>query len=285
MRTWVFLGAVLAVKVAAAGAFFFLGWRPLALGVFVGADVVMAVQVFGPRSQLLCPTVTHFATNRREVWLTIDDGPDARDTPRILELLERHGARATFFLVGQRAAADPGLVEAIRAAGHELGSHTLTHPVFSFWCAGRGRTEREVVGGLAPLAAGGEGPRRFRSPVGFRNFFLAGVLRDHGLRAIGWTIRSDDVRKADPSQVVARVAAQLRPGAIILMHQGQSRPATARVQAIGEVLEVIAQRGYRCVVPPDAALRPLDPSGEPVGAATPAGAECRLAPETVDGER
>ena len=78
--------------------------------------------------------MTHFETTQREVWLTIDDGPDPVDTPRLLEILRRFEARATFFVIGERAARFGAELEAIRAAGHEIANHTARHPSATFWC-------------------------------------------------------------------------------------------------------------------------------------------------------
>src|SRR3546814_7752591 len=80
----------------------------------------------------------------RRVWLTFDDGP-SDDTPALLDLLDAHGAKATFFLVGERAAARPGLVRGIVARGHGLGNHSHGHPQAWFWALGPARMRREIM--------------------------------------------------------------------------------------------------------------------------------------------
>ena len=106
-----------------------------------------------PRRRVWCACTGASRPTRPEVWLTIDDGPDPEDTPRILELLAAHGARATFFVIGENAAAHPGLIRAIAAAGHEVAHHTHTHPladVLVCFTGPGGTGTRRGAGGVAP---------------------------------------------------------------------------------------------------------------------------------------
>ncbi|MFH1499386.1 MAG: polysaccharide deacetylase family protein [Verrucomicrobiota bacterium] len=223
------------------------GWS---LALFFSGGLPVLFHVFAPNAQGLARVFTRFATERREVWLTIDDGPDPDDTPRLLDLLDRHDARATFFLVGNRAARHPGLVAEIVRRGHEIGHHTRTHPRADFWCAGPGRLRRELDAPAALSAA-----TRFRSPVGVKPPGLGRVLRERGLDFIGWSIRSGDSFARDPEAVATRVLRALRPGAIILMHEGPPLKAPVRVAALEQVLAGLAERGYRCVIPAREQLR------------------------------
>ena len=99
----------------------FVGWTAPAatLALWFGPDLLLAYHVFVPGAQGVLRMHRRFMTARREVWLTIDDGPDPEDTPRILELLAAHGEHATFFVIGEIAARHPGLIRAITAEGHE----------------------------------------------------------------------------------------------------------------------------------------------------------------------
>jgi len=129
-------------------ALFFLAlvpFRPfLALGALFASHLLILFPTLVANCQWWGPVVTHFDTTRREVWLTIDDGPDPLDTPRLLEILRRFEARATFFVIGERAARFGEELEAIRAAGHEIANHTARHPSATFWCLGRKRIEEEI---------------------------------------------------------------------------------------------------------------------------------------------
>jgi peptidoglycan/xylan/chitin deacetylase (PgdA/CDA1 family) len=246
-HVWLLVAVNLAGKVAA----ILVGWAApaAALSLWFGPDLLLAYHVFVPRAQGLVRMHRRFTTTRPEVWLTIDDGPDPEDTPRILELLAAHGARATFFVIGKNAAAHPGLVRAIAAAGHEVAHHSHTHPLASFWCASPARVGRELDGGLEALRRAGVRPTRFRPPVGIKNLWLAAALRTRGLVGVGWSARGLERRHGDVEAVADRALRGLAPGAILLLHEGPRVPAAIRVNAIRRVLERLDERGYRCVVP------------------------------------
>jgi peptidoglycan/xylan/chitin deacetylase (PgdA/CDA1 family) len=244
-------GKVVAVLLWAQG-----DWPWVTAAVFFIPDFFILYHVFVPSAQGVCRVFTRFVTTGQEVWLTIDDGPDADDTPRILDLLDQHRARATFFVIGERAARQPQLVAEIIRRGHQVGHHTQTHPAGTFWCAGPARTRAELDGGLATLRqAGAPPPRWFRAPVGIKNLFLAGALAARGLRCAGWTVRSRDTMSRDPVAVAARVMRNVQPGAIILMHEGPTLDRRVRVRAIALVLEALAARGLACVTPGGEQLR------------------------------
>jgi len=228
----------------------------LSLALFFTGGALVLYQIFIPNAGELVRVITRFETSAREVWLTLDDGPDPDDTPRILDLLDQHHARATFFLIGQRAARHPALVAAIRARGHEVAHHTHTHPCGTFWCASPTRVRRELDQALAVFTATSPmPPSRFRAPVGFKNLFLAPALAERGLSCIGWSIRSGDTYALSPVTVGARIASKLQPGAIILMHEGPPVLPSVRVTAIATVLETLTQNGYRSTIPPAESLR------------------------------
>lgn len=246
---------ILAIKLAAVLLAFAGAPLAWALTLFFGADLWVLYHLFVPGASGLLRTFTHFQTGRPEVWLTIDDGPDAHDTPRILEALDRHDARATFFLVGEHAARHPALVSEITRRGHEVAHHTHTHPDLTFWCASPSRLHREIDLGLAALAASGVRPVRFRPPVGIKNLFLKRALSERGLDCIAWNRRSRDSIANDPDRVVARLINHVRPGDILLMHEGSRLHANVRVAALEKLLAALSARGIRCVIPAASQLR------------------------------
>lgn len=229
----------------------FLGWSfpAAAFALWFLPDLLLAYHVFAPQAQGLVRMHCRFVTTRREVWLTIDDGPDPEDTPRILELLEKHQAGATFFVIGENAAAHPELVRSIVAAGHEVAHHTHTHPVGTFWCASPARVAREIDEGLDVLNAVGVKPLRFRPPVGIKNLWLAQALRARGLTCVGWSARGLERFRGNADRVAMRVTRDLAPGAILLLHEGSRVPSAIRVDGIRRTLERLKEQGYRCVVP------------------------------------
>lgn len=239
------------INLAGKAAALYVGWTlpVLALGLWFGPDFLLAYHVFVPRAQGLVRMHRRFSTARPEVWLTIDDGPDPEDTPRILELLATHGARATFFVIGENALRHPALVQAIAAAGHEVAHHTHTHPLAMFWCATPAWIRRELDAGLEALRRSGVTPTRFRPPAGVKNPWLAPALRDRGLTCVGWSARGLEVWGGGAEAVASRVVRGVRAGSILLLHEGPKVPASIRVEAIRQVLEKLREQGYRCVVP------------------------------------
>lgn len=202
-----------------------------------------------PNQQWLGPVITHFETEAREVWLTIDDGPTS-DTPALIALFERLGVRATFFLKGVLAEARPDLVEALVRAGHTVANHSHTHPSATFWCTLPGRISEEIDRCNGVLASHAR-DRWFRAPVGMKNPFVHPALARRGMRLIGWTVRGFDAVMTDPAEISERVVRALRPGAIIVLHQGRAHSASV----LERVIQEVRARGYSFVIPADAQLR------------------------------
>ena len=222
---------------------------PEAAFVYFVPDLWVLYHLFVPSAQGLCRNFTRFQTGRHEIWLTIDDGPDPVDTPQILELLDRYQAKATFFVIGERAALHPELLTEITLRGHEIAHHTQTHPAGTFWCASPSRLRVELDAALVVLRAAGLRPRWFRSPVGIKNFLLPAALAARQLQCVGWSIRSGDCLSRRPETVVTKVLRHLRQGTIVLVHEGPSVPQAVRVKAISLLLEALAAQNYRCVLP------------------------------------
>jgi peptidoglycan/xylan/chitin deacetylase (PgdA/CDA1 family) len=226
------------------------GWRgvlawPLAHGLVLYPTLRRNCGWFGP-------VVTSFETTRREVWLTIDDGPHPRDTPGILDLLAEYEALATFFMIGRNVDTHRDLVWRAHRDGHQIGNHSYSHPAGRFWSLGPGAMEREITRGSdAILAATGTRPTVFRSPVGMTNPFVHPALG--GLRLIGWSASGLDGLSARGIQVVDRLMARVRPGAILVLHEGG---APGRIETLRLLLQSLHEAGYKCVIPGPEALCP-----------------------------
>jgi len=200
-----------------------------------------------PDSALYSPVLSSLPAHDRAVWLTIDDGP-SDDTPAILDLLDAHHAKATFFLVGERARARPDLVREIARRGHGIGNHSATHPQAWFWALPAGRMREEIVRTQHILRElSGTTPRWFRAVVGMANPFVAAVLKDEGLARVAWNARGYDALAADPALVVARIERQLRPGGIVLLHEGAKHGRN--IEALALLLQRLDALGYRSVLP------------------------------------
>ena len=222
------------------------GWQ-YGLPALLLSHALFIVPVFLPNCRFYAPVARQWDGAGNRVWLTIDDGP-SDDTPALLALLGRHDARATFFLVGERAAARPALVRAILAAGHSIGNHSLGHPQARYWALGPAALEQQIGGCQQALAAiAGQPPRWYRSVVGHTNPFVAAVLARHGLQRVGWSARGFDGVAAEVPQVLGRIVPQLRPGAIVLLHEGGRRGQAEAVLA--GVLQALEARGLQADIP------------------------------------
>lgn len=254
-RAWAWALALLHAGVAAA--WWWLGWR-WGLVLLVALHLGVVWGTLRPGSRLFGPVRRRFPAAGREVWLTIDDGP-SDDTRAILDLLDAQGAKATFFLVGERALARPGLVREIAARGHGIGNHSHTHPQARFWALGPAAMRREVLDCQRALAGiTGTAPRWFRAVVGHANPFVHAPLREAGLARLAWSARGYDAVEADPARVAARVARDLAPGAIVLLHEGA--PHGRSVDILATVLAGIERTGYRAVLPDRrGGVRPVPP--------------------------
>jgi peptidoglycan/xylan/chitin deacetylase (PgdA/CDA1 family) len=195
---------------------------------------------------------SHSPDGTKLVWLTIDDGPDADDTPRLLDLLDQHGAKATFFFIGEKVFLHPELVSEVIKRGHTLGNHTMRHPQYSFWAYGPAGVRREIMECQRLLTdTAMSAPAWFRAPAGLKNPWVHEVVEREGLRVACWSARGLDGVDADKARVLARLQKSVRPGAIILMHEGRVDRQGERLapQVLGELLGWLGANGYRCVLP------------------------------------
>ncbi len=211
-------------------------------------------QILSPSASALGPVVNRFATTRREVWLTIDDGPDPESTPKLLDQLDAHDARATFFLIGEKVLRHPALAKEILRRGHTIGNHTQTHPCNWFWCLTAHKTAREIDACADALRQiGADTTPWFRSPVGLKNNSLHRLLAQRGLEFVLWSHRGFDTTRRSPAQVLQRLTAKLQPGAILLVHESTPH-AAQRTDFCPLLFAHLAMEGYRCVLPPKEAL-------------------------------
>src|SRR2546423_1682238 len=228
------------------------------------SHVLLLYGILVPNCQWFGPVFRSFETTEPEIWLTIDDGPSPAHTIALLELLDRFQARATFFLIGKNAEQYPHLVTEILARGHEIANHTYTHPSGSFWIAGPGRTATEIDRCAELLrTAPDRASRFFRAPAGLKNVFLHPELALRQLGLIGWTVRGLDTIRRDPAKVADRIIRGLKPGAIVLLHEGQRAEKNPQFnpQCLELTLNALAEKGYRCVIPRTEQLRP-QPAGK-----------------------
>ena len=183
--------------------------------------------------------------------LTFDDGPDERWTPEVLCALSRCGARATFFMLGERVLAHPAAARAVVAAGHDVQLHGHRHLRHSE--LDELELERDTRRALEALAAVGVAPTHWRTPWGVRSAATQTVAARHALTLVDWTIDTHDWRGDLASTMFARARPQLTAGAVVLMHDALG-PGALRsgCQNTVELIEplVVAARGLGLRVTP-----------------------------------
>jgi peptidoglycan/xylan/chitin deacetylase (PgdA/CDA1 family) len=227
---------------------------PFVVSGLVADHLLLVAGGLVPRSRLLGPNVVRLDVSEPVVALTFDDGPDPELTPRVLETLERRGARASFFCIGERAERHPGLVREIARAGHAVENHTWRHPLHFFFLA-PGALGREIDRAQRVLAdAAGRAPAYVRAPAGIRSPLLQPALARRGLALVSWTRRGFDTVSADAARVAARLLRGSAAGDILLLHDGGTRRDAAGgpsvIRALDLVLDGLAERGLSAVALP-----------------------------------
>lgn len=200
--------------------------------------------------------ISAIRTDVSAIALTFDDGPDPVHTPALLEVLRRHGARATFFVLGERAGRHPELIARMRDDGHTVASHTASHR--SLVHDAPHRWWRRLRWRRAQLALV---PRRversvWRPPYGHLSLGAALSAWSPARRCIGWSVDARDYRGEPAEVLVARVHDELAPGAIVLFHDGlanaeedQAFDRTATIDAVDQLLTSITGQFEAVTIP------------------------------------
>jgi peptidoglycan/xylan/chitin deacetylase (PgdA/CDA1 family) len=225
-------------------------------GIFL---LLCLVAPFLPGSGFFLPVVHRQKTDRRAVCLTFDDGPDPDVTPRLLDLLSRHGVPATFFVTGVGAERHPGLIRELLLRGHSLGNHSYHHDVL-LMLRSRARLREEIARVQDLLAAFAVRPLAFRPPVGITNPRLAGVLQELGLICVLFSCRAVDMGNRRIARLADTILKKVRPGDIILLHDVTPRGAGTIGKWLAEIellLGGLTERGYEVLPLPELIGRPV----------------------------
>jgi peptidoglycan/xylan/chitin deacetylase (PgdA/CDA1 family) len=214
-------------------------------GLCAGA-AFLAWAVRGRSAALFGPSVWRGSRQRRSLALTFDDGP-SEGTPAILEILAQYRVPATFFQVGANVDRLPDIARAVAAAGHEVGNHSYTHPLFCF--RSPGFIEADLRRAQHAIAARtGVEPAWFRAPYGVRWFGMGQALRQLSLTGAMWTVIGRDWKLAS-TEVFLRLSKHASNGAILCLHDGrelQSRPEiSVTVEAVRRVVPALLEEGWR----------------------------------------
>lgn len=210
----------------------------------------------------------------RTIAMTFDDGPSPKLTPPLLDMLKARGIRATFFVVGQNAAEYPDILRRAAAEGHEIASHSWSHPQLTRLSAAAFAAQIDKTN-AAIKAAIGHNPAVMRPPYGATNAALDRRLnREWGLKVILWDVDPLDWKYRNAARVQRTILEQVKPGSIVLAHDihastvaampGTLDALIARGYKFATVSELIAMEGSQGAASPEAPAAPA-----PVAAATP----------------
>jgi peptidoglycan/xylan/chitin deacetylase (PgdA/CDA1 family) len=189
------------------------------------------------------PPVPATAGSAGVVYLTFDDGPTPTWTPQVLDLLARHRAQATFFVLGRNAAAHPHLVQREHAAGHGVGNHTWSHRRLTGLRGGALAAEVDATSTAIQRATGAP-VRCLRPPYATVDAASAGQVRALGLRLVLWDVDPSDWRRPGAGAIAGRVLGRVRSGDVVLLHDGGG-DRSQTVAALGQVLATLSARGFR----------------------------------------
>lgn len=218
---------------------------PWVIGGLVLDHALLTATGLLPRSTWLGPNVRRLppaAAARGEWSLTIDDGPDPELTPRVLDVLDEHRVRASFFVIAGQAVRHPALVREIVARGHDVHNHSHGHR-HHFSTFGPRALARDIGRAQAVIAdLTGVRPTCFRAPAGLRNPFLDPVLHRLDLHLVSWTRRGYDTRDRDAGRVLARLGRSFAAGDILLLHDGHAARGPGDRPVVLEVLPALLRQ-------------------------------------------
>lgn len=172
----------------------------------------------------------------KTVYLTFDDGP-ARDTSRLLKVLRKHNAKATFFMAGNMVAGRNNVVKRVVKDGHAIGNHTWSHPDLRRLSAAQVRVQLTKTSRTVPAMG-----KCYRAPYGARNATVNRVANQLGLRHYGWQVDTNDWRGLSVSQLTKQIT-KAKNGNIVLMHDGPAGRGRT-VEAVKKALPILYKKGY-----------------------------------------
>lgn len=212
-----------------------------------------------PTSQLYGRTICRAPEAGKRIALTYDDGPNPRHTETLMKVLDRHDARATFFLVGRWAEREPGLAREVQAAGHAIGNHTWSHPTLALRSTGDVQEElrrcRDAVERAGVAFSQVDGAALMRPPWGRRRPATLRAIRRAGYTPVLWSVTGWDWLKRATADTIVRHCRNAGDGDVILLHDGtHTEPdgdRAASVAATEEILRRLTAEGYRFVTIPE----------------------------------
>lgn len=191
----------------------------------------------------LAPAIRNVPTSQKVIALTFDDGPLKDTTPEILGILKEKNVKATFFVVGERVERFPMLVQQEIEEGHEVGTHTYSHP--NLTKLRKNQLEEELYKTEKAILTVAPKPTLFRPPGGAYNDKIIKLTKDNGYLTILWSIDTQDWRSPPVGDIVNSVLKDVKPGSIILLHDGKYPSPTP--EAVEFIIDSLRSLGYEFV--------------------------------------
>lgn len=190
------------------------------------------------------------APGLNRIALTFDDGPNEPFTSKAIDILERFGVHATFFVIGSSCERFPDSVKRLAAAGHEIGNHTWSHEVLPLKLPSGIREEIMKTSAIIEKCTG-RGPVFFRAPHGWRNPWVDRIAREFGCTPVAWTLGVWDTDRPGAETIVRRTLNGVSDGCVLLLHDGrgveQGADSGQLIQALPTILKELRHRGYQFV--------------------------------------
>jgi len=219
-----------------------------------GAATFAGLHTMLPSSQLYGSSFIGLPKGTRRLALTYDDGPNDPYTSQLLDVLAKHGTKATFFLIGKYVKQRPDIVRRVVEAGHSVGNHTWNHPNLIFCSAAETRRQISETQKAIEEACGIR-PTLFRPPFGGRRPGTFSVARELGLTPIMWGVTCYDWSAIWNESIERKAREQIRGGDVILLHDGGHKRFGAdrshTVKATANLLREYSEQGYKFVSVPE----------------------------------
>ena len=190
-------------------------------------------------------TLCEVKSDKKEIAITFDDGPDKNVTPALLEVLNKHNAKAAFFCIGRKIEGNEAVLKKIDSEGHVIGNHSFSHSnFFDFFTAGKMKREFEQSDKLV-FDAIGKQMNFYRPPYGITTPAMKKAVKEKQYETIGWSVRSMDSMQRNEQKLMNKLTKQLKPGAVFLFHDTW----VGIVPLIDKFLTEAKTQGYTVVRP------------------------------------